>query len=53
MEYNQKKVYSEGAEAYRSGKSVEDNPYDEKTHHRIWYDWNFAYLKEEEYWESM
>jgi len=48
----QKQIYKMGADAYIKGKSVNDNPFNKEKQPCEYYDWQFAFNKEKEYWET-
>ncbi len=47
-----KKQESEGAEAYRSGKTIGDNPYDEQTYWQEHVAWKHAFETEKAFWNK-
>jgi hypothetical protein len=48
---NPKAIENHAANAYRSGETLDDNPY-EKTQTEGYEIWENAYLAEKEYWEN-
>jgi len=49
---NIKRLWEEGAEAYRRGKKPEDNPFEPHEYAESYQAWKHGYEVEKDFWES-